>query len=39
MQPIASYGETNVTYFRVKGIQGCGGIPLPPKAYKFIPVV
>jgi hypothetical protein len=31
MQHIASYGEANKTYFRVKGTQGCGGIPLPPK--------
>jgi hypothetical protein len=30
MQLIASYGEANVIYFRVEGIQGCGGIPLPP---------
>jgi hypothetical protein len=26
----------NVTYFRVKGTQGSGGIPLPLKAYEFI---
>jgi hypothetical protein len=39
MQPIVSYGEANVTYFRVKVIQGCGVIPLPAKAYKFIPAV
>jgi hypothetical protein len=31
MQPIVSYGEANVTYFRVKVIQGYGDIPLPPK--------
>jgi hypothetical protein len=31
MQAIVSYGEANVTHFRIKGTQGCGGIPLPPK--------
>jgi hypothetical protein len=35
MQPIASYGEANVTYFRVKGIQGCEASS-SPKAYKFM---
>jgi hypothetical protein len=39
MQPIASYGEAKVTYFRVKGTQGCGSTPLSHKAYKFIPAV
>jgi hypothetical protein len=39
MQPIDSYGKANITYFGVKGTQGCGGISLPPKAYKFIPAI
>jgi hypothetical protein len=25
------YGEANVTYFSVKGTEGCGGIPFSPK--------
>jgi hypothetical protein len=32
-------GEANVTFKRVKGTQDCGGIPLPLKAYRFIPTV
>jgi hypothetical protein len=39
MQPIASDREANLTYFRVIGTHGCGVIPLPLMAYKFISAV
>jgi hypothetical protein len=31
MESFVSYGEANVTYFRIKDIQGCEDIPFPPK--------
>jgi hypothetical protein len=31
VQPIASFGEAKLIYFRVIGTQGCGDTLLPPK--------
>jgi hypothetical protein len=39
MQPIASYGEANVTYFKVKGIKAVEAFLSPLKAHKFIPAL
>jgi hypothetical protein len=37
MQPIAFCGEANESYYRIKGSQACGGIPLPPNGLKVHP--
>jgi hypothetical protein len=38
MQAIASYGEANVAYFRVKYTKAVGAFLFPLHAYKFIPL-
>jgi hypothetical protein len=39
VQPIASYGEANLTYFRVKSFKAVEAFLFSLKVYKFFPAV